>query len=155
MALPQVNSSKYTVFVPGLGKEVNFRPYLVKEEKILMMAMESNDQKQILGAIKDVIEACVFDNISVNKLAVFDLEVLFLHLRAKSVGERINVNVKCKSEDCKAETPVEIDLDDIKTPEINPEDKVIMLSEDIGLTLRYPSFEDIQRFDPEYLELMV
>jgi hypothetical protein len=137
MALPQVNSSKYTVFVPGLGKEVNFRPYLVKEEKILMMAMESNDQKQILGAIKDVIEACVFDNISVNKLAVFDLEVLFLHLRAKSVGERINVNVKCKSEDCKAETPVEIDLDDI---------------EDIGLTLRYPSFEDIQRFDPEYLE---
>jgi hypothetical protein len=152
MALPQVNSSKYTVFVPGLGKEVNFRPYLVKEEKILMMAMESNDQKQILGAIKDVIEACVFDNISVNKLAVFDLEVLFLHLRAKSVGERINVNVKCKSEDCKAETPVEIDLDDIKTPEINPEDRVIMLSEDIGLTLRYPSFEDIQRFDPEYLE---
>ena len=152
MALPQVNSSRYTVFVPGLGKEVEFRPYLVKEEKILMVAMESNDQKQILGAIKNVIEACVFEDIDVNKLAVFDLEVLFLHLRAKSVGERISVNVKCQAKECGFESPVEIDLDDIKSPEISDDDKIVMLSEDIGLTLRYPSFEDIQKFDPEYLE---
>ena len=152
MALPQVNSSRYTVFVPGLGKEVEFRPYLVKEEKILMMAMESSDQKQILGAIKDVIEACVFDNINVNNLAVFDLEVLFLHLRAKSVGEKINVNVKCQDEECQLESPIEINLDDIKAPVIEKDDNVVMLSDDIGMTLRYPSFEDIQRFDPEYLE---
>lgn len=152
MALPVLNSSKYSVFVPGLNQEVTFRPYLVKEEKILMMAMESNNQKQILGAIKDVIEACVFEKISVNKLAVFDLEVLFLHLRAKSVGERISVNMKCQNTECNSETPIEIDLEDINTPEINPNDRIVMLSDDIGLTLRYPSFEDIQRFDPEYLE---
>ena len=152
MALPQVNSSRYSVFVPGLNKEVEFRPYLVKEEKILMMAMESSDQKQILGAIKDVIEACVFDNINVNNLAVFDLEVLFLHLRAKSVGEKINVNVKCQDEECQLESPIEINLDDIKAPVIEKDDNVVMLSDDIGMTLRYPSFEDIQRFDPEYLE---
>ena len=152
MALPQVNSSRYSVFVPGLDKEVEFRPYLVKEEKILMVAMESNNQKQILGAIKDVIEACVFDNINVNKLAVFDLEVLFLHLRAKSVGERISVNVKCQNPECGAESPVEVDLDDIKSPEISDDDRIVMLSEEIGITLRYPSFEDIQKFDPEYLE---
>ena len=152
MALPQVNSSRYTVFVPGLGKEVEFRPYLVKEEKILMVAMESNDQKQILGAIKDVIQACVFDSINVNNLAVFDLEVLFLHLRAKSVGEKINVNVKCQDEECQLESPIEINLDDIKAPVIEKDDNVVMLSDDIGMTLRYPSFEDIQRFDPEYLE---
>ena len=147
MALPQVNSSRYSVFVPGLDKEVEFRPYLVKEEKILMVAMESNNQKQILGAIKDVIEACVFDNINVNKLAVFDLEVLFLHLRAKSVGERISVNVKCQNPECGAESPVEVDLDDIKSPEISDDDRIVMLSEEIGITLRYPSFEDIQKFD--------
>ena len=117
-----------------------------------MVAMESNDQKQILGAIKNVIEACVFEDIDVNKLAVFDLEVLFLHLRAKSVGERISVNVKCQAKECGFESPVEIDLDDIKSPEISDDDKIVMLSEDIGLTLRYPSFEDIQKFDPEYLE---
>ena len=152
MALPQINSSRYTVFVPGLGKEVEFRPYLVKEEKILMVAMESNDQKQILGAIKDVIQACVFDSINVNNLAVFDLEVLFLHLRAKSVGEKINVNVKCQDEECQLESPIEINLDDIKAPVIEKDDNVVMLSDDIGMTLRYPSFEDIQRFDPEYLE---
>tara|TARA_B100000902_G_scaffold18742_1_gene22432 strand:- start:28 stop:735 length:708 start_codon:yes stop_codon:yes gene_type:complete len=152
MALPQINSSRYTVFVPGLNKEVEFRPYLVKEEKILMVAMESNDQKQILGAIKDVIQACVFDNINVNNLAVFDLEVLFLHLRAKSVGEKINVNVKCQDEECQLESPIEINLDDIKAPVIEKDDNVVMLSDDIGMTLRYPSFEDIQRFDPEYLE---
>tara|TARA_B100000575_G_C23072602_1_gene617884 strand:- start:442 stop:1149 length:708 start_codon:yes stop_codon:yes gene_type:complete len=152
MALPQVNSSRYSVFVPGLNKEVEFRPYLVKEEKILMMAMESSDQKQILGAIKDVIEACVFDNINVNNLAVFDLEILFLHLRAKSVGERINVNMKCQGKDCGVETPIEIDLEDIKAPSIEPEDKIVMLSDEIGMTLRYPSFKDIQKFDPEYLE---
>lgn len=152
MALPQLNNSKYSVFVPGLDKEVTFRPYLVKEEKILMIAMESNNQKQILGAIKDVIDACVFDDIDVNKLAVFDLEVLFLHLRAKSVGERISINVKCQDTECNFQSPVEVDLDDIKSPKITSDDKVVMLSEDIGLTLRYPSFEDIQRFDPEYLE---
>lgn len=152
MALPQLNSSKYSVFVPGLDKEVQFRPYLVKEEKILMMAMESSDQKQILGAIKDVIEACVFDNINVNNLAVFDLETLFLNLRAKSVGERVNVNVRCQSEECNAETPVEVDLDEIEIPRIDPEDKIVMLTDDIGVTLRYPSFQDIQKFDPEYLE---
>ena len=152
MALPQINSSRYTVFVPGLNKEVEFRPYLVKEEKILMVAMESNDQKQILGAIKDVIQACVFDSINVNNLAVFDLEVLFLHLRAKSVGEKINVNVKCQDEECQLESPIEINLDDIKAPVIEKDDNVVMLSDDIGMTLRYPSFEDIQRFDPEYLE---
>ena len=152
MALPQINSSRYTVFVPGLNKEVEFRPFLVKEEKILMVAMESNDQKQILGAIKDVIQACVFDSINVNNLAVFDLEVLFLHLRAKSVGEKINVNVKCQDEECQLESPIEINLDDIKAPVIEKDDNVVMLSDDIGMTLRYPSFEDIQRFDPEYLE---
>ena len=113
-----------------------------------MVAMESNNQKQILGAIKDVIEACVFDNINVNNLAVFDLEVLFLHLRAKSVGERISVNVKCQDEECGIESPVEVDLDDIKSPDISDDDKIVMLSEDIGLTLRYPSFEDIQKLTP-------
>jgi len=78
MALPQLNTAKYTTMVPSLNKEVTFRPYLVKEEKILMLAMESQDNKQIMRAVKDVIKACVFDDINVEKLAMFDIEALFL-----------------------------------------------------------------------------
>ena len=152
MALPQLNSARYQVYVPGLQKEVSFRPYLVKEEKILMMAMESNDQKQILAAVSDIIEACVFDDIDVKKLAVFDVEYLFINLRQKSVGEGINVSMKCSDEDCSTENNVEVDLDKIDIPKINKEDNIIMLNDDVGITMRYPSFKDISQFKPEELE---
>ena len=152
MALPQLNSARYQVYVPGLQKEVSFRPYLVKEEKILMMAMESNDQKQILTAVSDIIEACVFDDINVKKLAVFDVEYLFINLRQKSVGEGINVSMKCSDEDCSTENNVEVDLDKIDIPKINKEDNIIMLSDDVGITMRYPSFKDISQFKPEELD---
>lgn len=86
MALPQLNSARYETVIPSTGQSISFRPYLVKEEKVLMLALESQDQNMIMRAIKDVIEACVFDNININDLAIFDIESLFLHLRSKSVG---------------------------------------------------------------------
>jgi len=150
MALPQLNTATYSVYVPGLGKDVSFRPYLVKEEKILMLAMESNDQKMILKAVKDIIQACVMDDVDVDNLAVFDVELLFINLRQKSVGEGIDVNIKCT--ECGTENPVELDLDKIDVPEIDQEKLVVMLTEDVGLQMRYPSFKDIQRFKPEELE---
>ena len=150
MALPQLNTSTYSVYVPGLAKEVSFRPYLVKEEKILMMAMESNDQKMILRAVKDIIEACVIDDIDVDNLAVFDVEILFINLRQKSVGEGIDVNVKCK--ECETENPVELDLDTMDVPKIDSEELIVMLTDDVGLQMRYPSFRDIQKYKPEELE---
>ena len=93
MALPKLNNARYSTVIPSTGQEVEFRPYLVKEEKILMLAMESNDQKQIMNATKDVITSCVYDDIDVNNLAMFDIESLFLALRSKSVGERIDLKV--------------------------------------------------------------
>lgn len=150
MALPQLNTATYNVYVPGLGKDVSFRPYLVKEEKILMLAMESNDQKMILKAVKDIIEACVMDDINVDNLAVFDVEILFINLRQKSVGEGIDVNIKC--EECDTENPVELDLDKMDVPDVNQDDLIVMLTDDVGLQMRYPSFKDIQKYKPEELE---
>ena len=150
MALPQLNTARYQVFVPGLGKEVSFRPYLVKEEKILMLAMESNDQKQILSAVTDVIKACVLDDINVDNLAVFDIELLFINLRQKSVGEGITVSMNCT--ECETQNQVDVDLDELEIPTISDDDKIIMLTDNVGVTMRYPSFKDVKKFKPQELE---
>ncbi len=146
MALPKINNMKYDTVVPSTGKTVQFRPYLVKEEKILMMAMESNDSKQIMQATKDVIKSCVYDDINVDELAMFDIESLFLALRAKSVGERIDLKVKC--ENCGHMNDVQIDFDDIDIPVIDDDKKMIMLTDDVGITLRYPSYADVSKIKP-------
>ena len=100
MALPTLNSSTYSITVPSTGNKVKFRPYLVKEEKILLVALESEDANQIVQAMTDVIEACVED-IDISELTSFDVEYLFLVLRAKSVGESIDLKMKCQnSESC-------------------------------------------------------
>ena len=151
MALPQLNTVQYKVYVPGLAKEVTFRPYLVKEEKILMMAMESQDQNQILDAIKQVIKGCVIEDINVNKLAMFDVETIFLHLRSKSVGERITVQVKCALEECQGLNDNTIELDDIETPLLDGKN-IIELTDDVGMTLRYPSFDDMKSLQGQEVE---
>ena len=140
MALPQLNSARYEIVIPSQNRTVSYRPYLVKEEKILMVALESQDQGMIMRAIKDVIEQCVYDDIDVNKLAVFDIETLFLALRAKSVGENMDLKIKCT--ECESLVDVSVNVDDIEIPQINT-DNVVMLTETIGVTLRYPLFETI------------
>ena len=152
MALPKLNSVKYDLYLPGLGKTVQFRPYLVKEEKILMMALESQDQKQILNAVVDIIDACVYDDINVKKLAVFDVELLFITLRSKSVGEGVEVNMKCS--ECETENPVSIALDEINVPEVDNDNKTVMITDNVGITLRFPSFQDVQKQKPEEMDTM-
>lgn len=145
MALPQLNTARYTTMVPSLQKEVSFRPYLVKEEKVLMMAMETQDQKSIMRAVKEVIKSCVFDDINVDKLAMFDIEALFLALRSKSVGENVVIKLKC---DCEELTEVNINLDEIQMNDIG-EDNVIPLTSEVGVTMRYPALSDIENIDAE------
>jgi len=145
MALPQLNTAKYTTMVPSLKKEVSFRPYLVKEEKVLMMAMETQDQKSIMRAVKEVIKSCVFDDIDVDKLAMFDIEALFLALRSKSVGENVNIKLKCE---CEALTEVNINLDEIQINDIE-KDNVIPLTSEVGVTMRYPALSDVENIDAE------
>ncbi len=146
MALPQLNSARYETVIPSTGQSISFRPYLVKEEKVLMLALESQDQNMIMRAIKDVIEACVFDNININDLAIFDIESLFLHLRSKSVGENIDLKMKCS--ECESLSDVSINIDDIGTPEVKSDNQV-MLTDTVGVVLKYPSFESISKLGDE------
>ena len=154
MALPQVNASRYTTVIPSTGKKIEFRPFLVKEEKLLMVALESKDQKLVVRTLKDVVDSCTFGKVDVNDLAAFDLEYLFLQLRAKSVGETAKIAVKC--EECDTNMNHNVVLEDIKI-EIPKDDKIVMLSDSVGLKFKYPSvsdmdklqFEDIDNMKPE------
>lgn len=144
MSLPILNTPKYELTIPSTGKTVEFRPYLVKEEKILMVAIESNDEKQMITAIKDTIASCTFDKVNPNKLTMFDIEYIFAKLRAKSVGEKVEVKVTCPN--CKEMTPIEINLDEeIKVTDIGS--KTIKLTSDVSLEMKYPSVS-------EYMEVI-
>src|SRR6056300_979503 len=113
MALPSLNDTpKYELKIPSTGKKIKFRPYLVKEEKILLIAAESKDKDQMLGAIIDTINSCVQGNLNVNDLTTFDLEYLFIQMRAKSVGENASLNIKCQS--CEEDNEYHMNLEDIR-----------------------------------------
>ena len=151
MALPVVNASRYSTILPSTGQEIEYRPYLVKEEKIMMVALESKDQKAIMRAMKDVAQACVFTDINVDSLTSFDLEWIFLKLRTKSVGENTRVRLKCEDEGCNKNTEIDVNLDDISLSEII-ENKVIKLTDDIGVVMRYPQINMLEEHDEETLK---
>ena len=120
MPLPTISTPTYELTLPSSNRKIKYRPFLVKEEKILIIAMESEDTKQIARAVKDVISKCILSKgIKVDKLSTFDIEYLFLNIRGKSVGEQIEVMVTCP-DDGKTQVPVVIDLDAIKI-QTNPE----------------------------------
>ena len=114
MPLPKIATPSYTLEIPSLKKEIKYRPFLVKEEKILIIAMESEDSKQIAEAVKTVISNCILTKgIKVDQLATFDIEYLFLNIRGKSVGETVDILITCP-DDGVTQVPMSINLDDIK-----------------------------------------
>lgn len=140
MALPKLNESiKYEMEIPSSKSIVTYRPYLVKEEKILLMAFESQDQKQAMRAMVDTIVACVFEDIAPSQLTTFDVEYMFTQIRSKSVGETSTVNVKCQAIDCEETTEVEINLSELK---VEGEDvsNIIELTPTVSIEMRYPSY---------------
>ena len=137
MALPQVNASRYDTVIPSTGKKIEFRPFLVKEEKLLMIALESKDQKLILRTLKDVIGSCTFQTVVPEELASFDLEYLFLQLRSKSVGETAKISIKC--ENCDESANHNVNLEDIKMKMPQKKDKIVKLNDSIGIEFIYPS----------------
>lgn len=143
MALPILDTPKYKAKIPSTGEDILFRPYLVKEEKVLMMALESEDQDQILRAVKEIISACTFGKVNSETLAIFDLEYLFLKLRSKSVGETSNIGIKCKKCDTSNEVSVNIDALEVTMPAGDV--GTIMLTDKIGIKLRYPSVQDVSK----------
>ena len=135
MALPVLQAPKYETTIPSSGKVITFRPFLVKEEKILMMAQETNDTDQVVSAMKEIIKSCTFNKVEPNELTLFDAEFLFIQLRAKSVGETVKFMLKC--EECGTPNEVELSLEDVKVqfPEKEVDSK-IELTDDIGITLK-------------------
>jgi hypothetical protein len=142
MTLPKLNDTpKYETVVPSTGVKVKFRPYLVKEEKVLLLAMESQDQAQALQAIVDTIGACVTGDINISKLTTFDVEFLFLKIRSKSVGEKSNLVIGCK--ECKHENAVSLNLDEVKIDVKGAPDGSIKLTDKITLKMRWPSYQSV------------
>ena len=141
MALPKLDVPRYPVTIPSTGEEFIMRPYLVKEEKILLLAMESQDPKQIALAIRNLITSCIEGGLDIDSLAAFDIEKLFLELRAISVGEKIQLQTKCQAEGCEHPNAVEIDITDIQLNDFDPAGSTIKLSEDVGVTMRYPTVD--------------
>ena len=150
MALPKLSVPQYKVKLPSTGEQLNMRPYLVKEEKVLLIALESKDAVQIQNAVKNLIMSC-YDLKDAKKLTSFDLEFLFLQLRSKSVGENISLRMKC--EECDTLNDYNVNIDEVKIDNINKENTFI-LDEDknVGITMRYPTMENLEKLDLSKLD---
>ena len=139
MPLPKIATPTYELVLPSSNRKVKYRPFLVKEEKILIMALESEDTKQITNAIKSVLADCVITRgIKVDKMATFDIEYLFLNVRGKSVGETVEVNVTCP-DDGETQVQLEIDIDTIKVKKDTKHSNVIKLDDNLSIQMNYPS----------------
>jgi hypothetical protein len=141
MPLPKISTPQYELELPSTGETIQYRPFLVKEEKLLVIALESEDTKQITTAIKNVIKNCIHTKgIKVESLPTFDIEYLFLNIRGKSVGEEIEVNIICPDDET-TNVPVKIDLDSIKVQFDENHSKQIKIDDSIMMEMKYPSLD--------------
>lgn len=140
MALPVLNDKpKYELTIPSSGKKVKYRPYLVKEEKVLYYALESNDPNQFLVAAQETLNSCFYDKL--DRLTTFDLEYMFLKLRSKSVGENVNLSYTCQN--CEKPMELNVDIDSVECSSSGNVENVIKLNDDISVEMRYPSYENL------------
>lgn len=140
MALPRINETlNFSMKVPSTGKTVKYRPYLVKEEKVLLQAFESGDTRTCLEAMADTLEACIDpkSKLDVSSLSTFDVEYMFIKVRSKSVGENSHIQIKCT--ECGESNPVTVDLEAIEV-EMAKSDNVINITDDIAVEMRYPTY---------------
>jgi hypothetical protein len=150
MALPKIDVPRYPVTIPSSGEEFIMRPYLVKEEKVLLLALESQDSKQITLAIRNLINSCIEGDFDIEKLASFDIEKLFLELRSISVGDEINLTSKCS--ECETENAVSFKTSDIRLTDYDPNNHLIKLTDTVGVTMRYPTAELLNEIGLEDLD---
>ena len=142
MPLPKINTPTFELVLPSTAKKIKYRPFLVREEKILVMAMESDDMKQITSAIIDILNNCILTRgIKVEKLSTFDIEYLFLNVRSKSVGETVEVNVTCP-DDGETQVQMEIDIDSIKVQKDKNHTNIVKLDDNLSMKLKYPSMNE-------------
>ena len=141
MPLPKINTPTYDLTLPSTGKKIKYRPFLVREEKILIMAMESENMTEITNAIVQILSDCILSkDVKVESLATFDIEYLFLNVRAKSVGETVDVNITCP-DDGETQVEMSINIDSIKVQKTRGHKNIIKLDDELSMKLRYPSLE--------------
>ena len=141
MPLPKINTPTYELSLPSNGKKIKYRPFLVREEKILIMALETENQKQITDAVVQILDACIMTRgVKVQNLATFDIEYIFLNVRSKSVGETINVNIICPDDE-KTSVEIPIDLESIKVKKDKSHTNIVKIDDNLSLKLKYPSMD--------------
>jgi hypothetical protein len=140
MALPTMDLPTYDLVVPSNKKKIKFRPFLVKEEKVLLMALETDDEKNIKNAVYELLKACISTRIKLDSLASFDLEYIFLNIRAVSVGEMVQMNITCQ-DDNETQVKYNLNLTDVNVIFPKGHDNKIMLTDSTGVIMKYPSFD--------------
>ena len=148
MALPKLNTPTYELEIPSSDEKISFRPFLVKEEKILLLAMESGKQEDIIRAVKDIVNECTFNKIDISKLPMFDVEYVFLNIRAKSVGEVSKLKILCPDsgpeDKDKVYAEVEVNLEDVKVQVEDDHTNKIDLGNDMGMIMAYPTIDSFK-----------
>ena len=146
MALPKLNTVTYELELPSTGEKLKYRPFLVKEQKTLMIAQESGDDKIVEDAFAQIVSDCVLEDIDPYQLPMYDIEFLFLRIRGKSVGEKVKLNVLCPDDE-KTRKDVEVDLENVGIQMREGHTNVIELTKDISLVMRYPCLRDMSTID--------
>lgn len=159
MALPKLSIPTYSLKIPSSGKKIKFRPFLSKEEKVLMLVKQSENSAEILQAMRDITDVCTFNKLDMPQMPLFDLEYVFLQLRSKSIGEVIEIDMKCNNQvpklgvedenmvPCGGLIPFSIGIPDIQVTFPEDHTNVIKLEKDIGITMRYPSIDDMEMLE--------
>ena len=148
MALPKLNTPTYSLVLPSTGEEVKFRPFLVKEQKLLMLAQESENNKEMLDTVVKIVSSCTFNKVDPTHSPVFDIEYVFLKLRAKSVGENVEVTLLCPDDE-ETYTTKKINLDKIEIEVDESHSNEIQLTEQIKLIMKYPQMSDMNQINTQ------
>ena len=148
MALPKLNNVTYDLTLPSTGQKIEYRPFLVKEQKALMIAQESGDNAQIEKAFAKIINDCVIDDVNPYTLPMFDVEYIFLRIRGKSVGEKVKLSVLCPDDE-KTRVDVEVNLEEVDVQMQKDHTNIVELSSDISMVMNYPFLKDMVGFDEE------
>ena len=141
--LPKLDTPTYRLTLPSTKEEIQYRPFLVKEQKLLMMAQESENDNEVVDMVSQIVNACTFEKIDVDTSPMFDIEYIFLQIRGKSVGEKIDLNITCPDDE-KTSVPVQVDINDISVLMSEEHNNEIDLNNDIKMVFRYPLLKDVK-----------
>ena len=145
MALPKLETKTYTLTLPSTGEDIKYRPFLVKEQKRMMMAQESKNTTEIVDAVNKLISDCTFNKVDTKKIAMFDAEYIFLQIRCKSVGSKVDLQITCP-DDKETQVPISIDLDDINVAMFEEHTNEVQLTPEIKIVFKYPQLDSFTKY---------